>query len=272
MGDLAHLAAGQLAIGDGDAQHGRITLDVPAVLQAQRAELVFPRAGRPGGAPTGLGTGPRAGGRVFFWSYSSIKKRCRRLDKDQWDLLAGHQRDIPAEGPHDALGQCLAEMSWAPSQMPGRGTDEQRRQQGPVDVAQRRGRHRPPGSVARHGQCRYRRCRVRPCGDEKEQGVPDGARRRSTTGTPGRPTARHSRRSGEGRDSGIQRSSRSPSACQLCLKATTTAVHQGNAERERQRLSPAPGDAVRCIGATVNSVAGMEPDSSRRVMCQFTWP
>ena len=27
------------------------------------------------------------------------------------------------------------------------------------------------------------------------------------------------------RDSGIQRSSRSPSACQLCLKATTTAVH-----------------------------------------------
>ncbi|MCY1351036.1 hypothetical protein D9M69_372880 [compost metagenome] len=37
---LAHLARGQQAIGHGDAQHGRVTLDVQAVLQAQRAEFL----------------------------------------------------------------------------------------------------------------------------------------------------------------------------------------------------------------------------------------
>ena len=37
---LAQLAAGELAVGHGDAQHRRVALDVPAVLQAQRAEIV----------------------------------------------------------------------------------------------------------------------------------------------------------------------------------------------------------------------------------------
>ncbi len=37
---LAQLAAGQFAVGDRDAQHRRVALDVPAVLQAQRTEFV----------------------------------------------------------------------------------------------------------------------------------------------------------------------------------------------------------------------------------------
>ncbi len=39
-GQLAQLAAVEHAVGDGDAQHRRVALDVPAVLQAQRAEVV----------------------------------------------------------------------------------------------------------------------------------------------------------------------------------------------------------------------------------------
>jgi hypothetical protein len=42
-GDLrqhAHLRAGQLAVGHGDAQHRRVALHIPAVLQAQRAKLI----------------------------------------------------------------------------------------------------------------------------------------------------------------------------------------------------------------------------------------
>jgi hypothetical protein len=45
-GQHAQLAARELAIGHGHAQHGRVALHVPAVLQAQRAELVFRRACR----------------------------------------------------------------------------------------------------------------------------------------------------------------------------------------------------------------------------------
>ena len=37
----AQLARGQDAVGDGHAQHGRVALDVQAVLQAQHAEFVF---------------------------------------------------------------------------------------------------------------------------------------------------------------------------------------------------------------------------------------
>ncbi|MOA26161.1 hypothetical protein D3C78_1469350 [compost metagenome] len=37
----ADLRAGNLAIGHGHAQHGRVTLYIPAVLQAQWAEVVF---------------------------------------------------------------------------------------------------------------------------------------------------------------------------------------------------------------------------------------
>jgi cobalamin biosynthesis protein CbiD len=42
-GQLAQLAAAQLAVGHGHAQHRRMALHVPAVLQAQRAELVVPQ-------------------------------------------------------------------------------------------------------------------------------------------------------------------------------------------------------------------------------------
>ena len=41
VGDPAQLAAGEHAVGHGDAQHGRIALHIEAVLQAQRAELVL---------------------------------------------------------------------------------------------------------------------------------------------------------------------------------------------------------------------------------------
>ena len=59
LGQHAQLAAGQLAVGHRDAQHRRVALDVPAVLQAQRAELVVARACRPGCARAGRGTGRR---------------------------------------------------------------------------------------------------------------------------------------------------------------------------------------------------------------------
>jgi hypothetical protein len=40
-GQHAQLARGQFAIGHGHAQHRRVSLQVPAVLQAQRAEIVL---------------------------------------------------------------------------------------------------------------------------------------------------------------------------------------------------------------------------------------
>ncbi len=40
-GQHAQLGAGELAVGHGHAQHGRVALDVPAVLQAQRAKVLF---------------------------------------------------------------------------------------------------------------------------------------------------------------------------------------------------------------------------------------
>ena len=39
----AQLLAGQFAVRNGDAQHRRITLDIPAVLQPQWLELFFPK-------------------------------------------------------------------------------------------------------------------------------------------------------------------------------------------------------------------------------------
>ena len=39
-GQRAQLLRAQLAVGHGDAQHRRVALDVPAVLQAQRPEVV----------------------------------------------------------------------------------------------------------------------------------------------------------------------------------------------------------------------------------------
>ena len=41
-GQYPQLGAGQLAVRNGDAQHGREALDIPAVLQPQRAELIIP--------------------------------------------------------------------------------------------------------------------------------------------------------------------------------------------------------------------------------------
>ncbi|MNT76759.1 hypothetical protein D3C72_2158050 [compost metagenome] len=41
VGQGAQLAGGQQAIRNGDAQHGRVTLYVQAVLQAQDAEIIF---------------------------------------------------------------------------------------------------------------------------------------------------------------------------------------------------------------------------------------
>jgi hypothetical protein len=46
LGELAQLAAGQFAVGHGDARHRRMALDVPAVLQAQRAEVVVAQLAR----------------------------------------------------------------------------------------------------------------------------------------------------------------------------------------------------------------------------------
>ena len=40
-GQHAQLATGQFAIGHGHAQHGGVALDVPAVLQAQGAEILI---------------------------------------------------------------------------------------------------------------------------------------------------------------------------------------------------------------------------------------
>ena len=40
VGELPQLAAGEVAVGHRDAEHRRVALDVEAVLQAQRAELV----------------------------------------------------------------------------------------------------------------------------------------------------------------------------------------------------------------------------------------
>jgi hypothetical protein len=45
-GQHAQLGAGQLAIGHGHAQHGRVALHIPAVLQPQRAELVVAQRAR----------------------------------------------------------------------------------------------------------------------------------------------------------------------------------------------------------------------------------
>jgi hypothetical protein len=41
VGELAHLARGQRAVGDGDAQHVGVQLQIDAVHQAQRLELVL---------------------------------------------------------------------------------------------------------------------------------------------------------------------------------------------------------------------------------------
>ncbi|MNJ76423.1 hypothetical protein D3C77_737000 [compost metagenome] len=41
MRQRAQLARRQDAVGDRDAQHGRVALDVQAVLQAQNAEFIF---------------------------------------------------------------------------------------------------------------------------------------------------------------------------------------------------------------------------------------
>ena len=40
-GELGQLSRGEQAIGDGDAQHGRVPLQVQAVAQAQRPELIL---------------------------------------------------------------------------------------------------------------------------------------------------------------------------------------------------------------------------------------
>ena len=40
FGELAQLPGGELAVGDGDAQHRAMALDVEAVLQAQRTQFV----------------------------------------------------------------------------------------------------------------------------------------------------------------------------------------------------------------------------------------
>jgi hypothetical protein len=39
LGKYPELAGGQLAVGHGDPQHGRVALHIPAVLQAQRAKF-----------------------------------------------------------------------------------------------------------------------------------------------------------------------------------------------------------------------------------------
>ncbi len=39
LGQLAYLGGGEQAIGHGNAQHGRVALDVQAILQTQRAEF-----------------------------------------------------------------------------------------------------------------------------------------------------------------------------------------------------------------------------------------
>ena len=44
LGELAHLARRQLAIGNRDPQHRGVALDVESVLQAQRTELILGQA------------------------------------------------------------------------------------------------------------------------------------------------------------------------------------------------------------------------------------
>ena len=107
---LAQLAAAQLAVGHGDAQHRRVALHVPAVLQAQRAELVVAAARRPGGAAAGRGTAPRGrartGGRsrcIGTWSVDHFQ--------------AGGDERHAQQRAHQPLGQ--ARVSCAPIQMPG---------------------------------------------------------------------------------------------------------------------------------------------------------
>ena len=56
MGQLAHLPAGQGAVGHGDAQHIGVQLQIEPVHQPQRLELVFGQVRPTGGAPPGRRT------------------------------------------------------------------------------------------------------------------------------------------------------------------------------------------------------------------------
>ena len=64
VGELAHLPRGQRAVGHGDAQHVGVQLQVEAVHQAQRAELVFRQLALDAALAPGRGTAPRAGART----------------------------------------------------------------------------------------------------------------------------------------------------------------------------------------------------------------
>ena len=64
VGELAQLARGQRAVGDGDAQHVGVQLQIDAVHEAQRLELVLGQLARERGARPGRGTAPRAGART----------------------------------------------------------------------------------------------------------------------------------------------------------------------------------------------------------------
>ncbi len=79
-GQRAQLLRAQLAVGNGDARHRRVALHVPAVLQAQRPEVVVGQLARRGGARAGRGTAPRAGARSSgrIRRIDTCGDRCRR--------------------------------------------------------------------------------------------------------------------------------------------------------------------------------------------------
>ena len=142
-------AAAQLAVGHGHAQHRRVALHVPAVLQAQRAELVVAAARRPGGARS--------------WS-----RNCAARARTNWRSKSVYWymvkwitfRPAVTSDTHSSVrtsrsGRRRGQLRAEPDA--GQRADQQRRQQLPVDVAQRsRGRCRPPASAAPRARCRCR--------------------------------------------------------------------------------------------------------------------
>ncbi len=110
IGQCAQLPGAQFAVGHRHAQHRRMALHVPAVLQPQRAET-HPRAVCPrDGARAGRGTAQRAGGRT------ACRNRCMRTCQT---AAIGPASASATHARVRTSRRDIARVCWASSQMAG---------------------------------------------------------------------------------------------------------------------------------------------------------
>ena len=238
----------QFAVGHGHPQHRRVALDVPAVLQPQRRETRRRSAGRSGGGRAGRGTARPVGGR------SGGRSRCSGTWRNGGDSATVRFSEMtfrPAvtSEMHSSVRtrrSGMSRVSLAPIQMPGIE---------PISRA-------PSSDQSTWPSEAWPMPATRVSGTAWAMSVPttrcDSSRGYSSmisvapmapapielsdTSTPS--TRPHSRVSAGLRGSGIQRSSRRPTACQACaIGDGHGGQQQGDAEREGEGAGPALGQA-----------------------------